>query len=673
MRSAAAALLRVPNAPGSPTGNFLVLLRSHRYWIDLIAPDRSVRRLSHANVHDLLWRESTSTETTKLQSLLAESGIFRTHRRMQRILLSELLGTSVQGRGWLLRLPPGSPVRQRIQAGHVPRMAAVLLGSYGAQFFLTLLAWWLIGRSALNGEFTWSGLWAWVLVLLSTIPFQQAVLTAQQQLVARVGEIFKTRLLAGILRLEPEEIRHRGAGHFLGHVLAADAVEQLVLAGGLVTVFAVLQLGGALLILLLAVGNWLEALLLVGSTLLMVGLGWRHATTRHTYADTQNTMTNALVERLVGHRTRLIQEHSGQWHGREDQELHRYLRLQMRANRSENLLAALPRGWMLAGLGGFLYTLLLQPATPAQLALTLGGILLAYQAFTSLVTGTRSLIQVQRSWQEIEYLFTAASRPIEPGLRGEFRRWLRLLAGRSATPAAAAAPTDSETRLSQALGGALPKEGAAQDLHTPSPAAPLLRAKALAFRFRADAARVLDGCTLQIESGQRILLTGASGSGKSTLATLLAGLREPEVGYLSLAGTDQRSLGTALWRRRIVLVPQFHENFIFSGTLAFNLLMGRCWPPTARDLLEAEEVCRELGLDTLLERMPAGLEQMVGESGWRLSHGERSRIYIARSLLQKADLLILDESFGALDGTSLRTVLACVERRAPALLVIAHQ
>ena len=90
-----------------------------------------------------------------------------------------------------------------------------------------------------------------------------------------------------------------------------------------------------------------------------------------------------------------------------------------------------------------------------------------------------------------------------------------------------------------------------------------------------------------------------------------------------------------------------------------------------RDVILPMVVLRRL--DTLLERMPAGLEQMVGESGWRLSHGERSRIYIARSLLQKADLLILDESFGALDGTSLRTVLACVERRAPALLVIAHQ
>jgi ATP-binding cassette subfamily B protein len=70
--------------------------------------------------------------------------------------------------------------------------------------------------------------------------------------------------------------------------------------------------------------------------------------------------------------------------------------------------------------------------------------------------------------------------------------------------------------------------------------------------------------------------------------------------------------------------------------------------------------------------MPAGLQQMVGESGWQLSHGERSRLYIARALLQQADLLILDESFGALDPGNLQRALRCVLQRAPTLLVIAH-
>jgi ATP-binding cassette subfamily B protein len=89
-------------------------------------------------------------------------------------------------------------------------------------------------------------------------------------------------------------------------------------------------------------------------------------------------------------------------------------------------------------------------------------------------------------------------------------------------------------------------------------------------------------------------------------------------------------------------------------------------------LQEAEAVCRELGLGNLLDRMPAGLLQMVGETGWQLSHGERSRLYIARALLQGADLVILDESMAALDPETLRQSLRCVLDRAPTLLVIAH-
>ena len=125
-------------------------------------------------------------------------------------------------------------------------------------------------------------------------------------------------------------------------------------------------------------------------------------------------------------------------------------------------------------------------------------------------------------------------------------------------------------------------------------------------------------------------------------------------------------------RRRVVSVPQFHENHIFTGTLAFNLLMGRCWPPRPDDLVEAEAVCRELGLGELIERMPAGMGQMVGESGWQLSHGERSRVYLARALLQSAEMVICDESFGALDPHNLSLALRCALRRAPTLLVIAH-
>jgi ABC-type multidrug transport system fused ATPase/permease subunit len=117
---------------------------------------------------------------------------------------------------------------------------------------------------------------------------------------------------------------------------------------------------------------------------------------------------------------------------------------------------------------------------------------------------------------------------------------------------------------------------------------------------------------------------------------------------------------------------QVLPNPVFSGTIAFNLLLGRRWPPLPEDLVQAETLCRTLALGALLERMPAGLLQIVGETGWQLSHGERSRLYIARALLQGAALIILDESFAALDPETLHGVQQCVLERAPTLLVIAH-
>jgi ABC-type bacteriocin/lantibiotic exporter with double-glycine peptidase domain len=153
---------------------------------------------------------------------------------------------------------------------------------------------------------------------------------------------------------------------------------------------------------------------------------------------------------------------------------------------------------------------------------------------------------------------------------------------------------------------------------------------------------------------------------------VLTGLRAPESGSLLLWGFDRRILGSEEWRRRVVMAPQFQENYVFSETFAFNLLMGRRWPPTPQDLAEAQAVCDELGLGELLGRMPSGFQQMLGESGWQLSHGERSRLFIARALLQGADLIILDESFGALDPENLARAMQCVLDRAASVVVIAH-
>ena len=100
--------------------------------------------------------------------------------------------------------------------------------------------------------------------------------------------------------------------------------------------------------------------------------------------------------------------------------------------------------------------------------------------------------------------------------------------------------------------------------------------------------------------------------------------------------------------------------------------MGRAWPASAADLLEAGELCRALDLEPLIRRMPSGMHQIIGETGWQLSHGERSRLFLARALLQRAELVVLDESFGALDPATLSRCMHAVLAQSRTLIVIAH-
>ncbi|TXT22357.1 MAG: ABC transporter ATP-binding protein, partial [Planctomycetota bacterium] len=204
-----------------------------------------------------------------------------------------------------------------------------------------------------------------------------------------------------------------------------------------------------------------------------------------------------------------------------------------------------------------------------------------------------------------------------------------------------------------------------------TPPSPLLEGRDLTFRHARRTEPVLRGIDLTIHRGDRILLEGPSGGGKSTLAALLAGSRATQAGVLLLQGLDRQTLGMA-WRRRVVLAPQFHHNHVLMGTFLYNLLLGRTWPPSAQDVADAERLCHALDLGPLIDRMPGGLLQIVGETGWQLSHGEKSRLFLARALLQQADVVLLDETFAALDPDTLSRTLPHVVAHASTLLVIAH-
>ena len=341
---------------------------------------------------------------------------------------------------------------------------------------------------------------------------------------------------------------------------------------------------------------------------------------------------------MAGHRTRLAQEPSQHWNDGEDEAIETYLNSSRAMDCLMVRLQVLtPGGWLLVGLLALVPPFVGGDRSSVSLAVSVGGIILAYAALRNLVTGLTQLIIVLIASDRIRLFWGTAARPARAG-RPEY----------SGTPTSPAIPRDRLSTL------------------------PFLQLRDVVFAYPGRNQPVVQAVTLSIHRGDRLLLEGPSGGGKSSLAGILAGSHRPASGLVLLGGLDRETIGTTGWRRQVAIAPQFHENTLIKGSLAFNLLMAHDWPPREIDFKQAAVISRALGLAPLLDRMPGGLMQMVGEGGWQLSHGEKSRVYLARALLQGAELIILDESFAALDPQTIQDAVTAVMDTAPSLLVIAH-
>ncbi|XXY15659.1 ATP-binding cassette domain-containing protein [Sorangium sp. So ce216] len=648
-----AALLRVAPAlvwlRGGEAPRFLAIAGRRGRDLAVLRADRSTARVPVEAITGRISRPLEAQVLPEIDRVLARAGVHpRRRTRARQALLRERLGAVIIDGIWSLRLPPGAPFRRQIAAARVPRRLLGLLAAHASAYTLWILVWMTVGRSILDDHLDEGWLLAGALLLATVVPLRQLMAWLSGLVAIDASALIKQRLLSGALALEPEEVRSEGAGRFLGRVIESEAIEALAMGGGIAAVASAFELAAAAVVLAQGAAGALHALLLVAWAALVVALCVRFYRRRARWTAARLAMTHDLIERMVGHRTRLAQERHGRWHHGEDEALSQYALGSRELDRSQIEIGALmPRGWLIAGIAGLLPPFLAGSGSAATYAVALGGVLLASRALQGLSAGLSSLASAAIAWEQVSALFQAAARgaapppPLPPD------------AGRSPSGAP----------------GALAGAESSGDVEVRPP---VLEAHELSFRHKGRARPAVADVSLRIAAGDRILLEGPSGGGKSTLSALLSGLRAPDAGLLLLNGLDRHMLGAAAWRRRVAAAPQFHENYVLAGTFAYNLLMGRRWPPRPDDLAEAEEICRELGLGELLGRMPGGLEQAVGETGWQLSHGERSRLYIARALLQGAEVVVLDESFAALDPGTLEQALRCVLRRARTLVVIAH-
>ena len=540
----------------------------------------------------------------------------------RRAAAARALGAPVEGPvAW--RVVPASAwsTRRALLAAGAGRWATVAAVASLVTVAATAGLFAVAGRSALDGG-PWIG--PWLLAGGTVVAAATVHLLAAGRASTLAGGVLRQRLLDGACELDEDEAAA------LGSARAATSLEVATLDAAAVSA-ALLTVEGAAqvviaLALLLVTGPPAAAALLVAAvvigTVLAVGLVRRNAR----LTAVRRELSVATTDTLLGHRTRLVQsDPDADEHDTADLLAAYRAGVRARDRWSIALAAVLPGGWQIAALavvaGGV-------DGSPGRLAAGLGATLLATAGLRLFGDGASEAAEA-----------VVAARVLAPLVRGRDDRRADDGSDGIAAPAPVADDDGALVRL----------DGATVVL----------------------AARpVLDDVDLAVRAGDRLLVVGPSGAGKSTTLAALAGLRPIDRGR-RLVGTVTDDDGTAR-PARVVAVPQFHRNHVFTGTFAFNVLMGRGWPPGPGDLERAEEICRDLGLGPLIDRMPGGMGQVLGEIGWRLSHGERSRLYVARALAQEPDVLLLDESFGALDAATLRTCVDAVVRRCPTVVLVAH-
>ena len=181
--------------------------------------------------------------------------------------------------------------------------------------------------------------------------------------------------------------------------------------------------------------------------------------------------------------------------------------------------------------------------------------------------------------------------------------------------------------------------------------------------------RVVDQVSFTLKADSVTAVVGASGSGKTTLVRLISRFFDVTKGSLHIGGVDVRDMSEKVLASQVSQI--FQSSFLFQGSIRDNIMMGN--PKASTEAFE--KVLDDAGIREMVERLPKGLETLVGEGGARLSGGERQRISIARALLKDANILLVDEATAALDAENQAIIAETLAklRGTRTLVVIAHQ
>jgi ATP-binding cassette subfamily B protein/subfamily B ATP-binding cassette protein MsbA len=180
---------------------------------------------------------------------------------------------------------------------------------------------------------------------------------------------------------------------------------------------------------------------------------------------------------------------------------------------------------------------------------------------------------------------------------------------------------------------------------------------------------VLNGISFRIRAGERVALVGSSGAGKSTIASLILRLYHPQAGTIRIDGIDTRDYQRESMRREIGIVLQ--DSVLFGASIRENIAYGKPDAPMEEIEAAATRACAH----TFIAGLPNGYDTVIGERGCTLSGGQRQRLCLARAIIKRPSILILDEPTSAVDAESAALIQTAVDdvHRGKTLLLIAHQ
>ncbi|HEU4532933.1 MAG TPA: hypothetical protein VFS00_02400, partial [Polyangiaceae bacterium] len=377
--------------------------------------------------------------------------------------------------GWMLRALPSAPLPTLLRDAGLGGLLARSVVYSLALSLLSTGALVALGSNVLSGRLDRGRMIAWALAIAGGVPVHLLLMRAQSELSLALSVIAKRRLFEGALRLESDEVRRRGAGALLAVTNEAQRIDALALGVAFSLLTGVFDLAASAALLAAGPnGGPMVALF----ALCVVGLG---AAARLTYlrkrrwSEARLELTNDLVAKMVGHRTRVAQQSPAHWHRGEDDALFGYQRAARAMDLATLPLQTVSRAWAAVAFGALAPVLLTQASNEA-LFVGVAGVLLSSQALQGTAGSLLALVEAGSAWDIVRHVFSAARAPA-PG--GSASAWL--------APGADAR-------------------------------APLVDLRDVNFRYAPRGRAVLQGCSLHVRRGERVLLEGPSGGGKSTLA-----------------------------------------------------------------------------------------------------------------------------------------------------------